>query len=387
MHNNKLYGIAAIFDNPDKIIAAAKKTVEAGYSKFDVNTPYPVHGMEKAMKLKPSKLGFITLVFGLTGSFLALFFMYWTMSLDYPMIIGGKPFFALPAFIPVTFEVTVLLATLATVIGMITFFFKFPENHHPLHDTNYMKQVSIDKFGLVIESVDKNFEIEKVKDFLNSLNPISIEEIYHKEKETYSVLEPRFLTFLFAIALVTSGSTYFILNKLLYMTPFNWMSEQLKLNPQKPSELFADGFGMRNPVKGTVARGFMPYLAKGQNNPTELLENPYLITEENIKLGKSKYLTFCSPCHGNYGDGDSRLRGQFPNPPSLHSQRARDFKDGMIYHVIVNGQNSMPSYAPYLNVEERWAVVNYIRVLQRAKNASDSDIQFVKKENLNNASN
>ncbi|MCS7053635.1 MAG: DUF3341 domain-containing protein [Ignavibacterium sp.] len=387
MHNNKLYGIAAIFDNPDKIIAAAKKTVEAGYSKFDVNTPYPVHGMEKAMKLKPSKLGFITLVFGLTGSFLALFFMYWTMSLDYPMIIGGKPFFALPAFIPVTFEVTVLLATLATVIGMITFFFKFPENHHPLHDTNYMKQVSIDKFGLVIESVDKNFEIEKVKDFLNSLNPISIEEIYYKEKETYSVLEPRFLTFLFAIALVTSGSTYFILNKLLYMTPFNWMSEQLKLNPQKPSELFADGFGMRNPVKGTVARGFMPYLAKGQNNPTELLENPYLITEENIKLGKSKYLTFCSPCHGNYGDGDSRLRGQFPNPPSLHSQRARDFKDGMIYHVIVNGQNSMPSYAPYLNVEERWAVVNYIRVLQRAKNASDSDIQFVKKENLNNASN
>lgn len=387
MHNNKLYGMAAIFDNPDKIIAAAKKTVEAGYSKFDVNTPYPVHGMEKAMKLKPSKLGFITLIFGLTGSFLALFFMYWTMSVDYPMIIGGKPFFALPAFIPVTFEVTVLLATLATVIGMITFFFKFPENHHPLHDTNYMKQVSIDKFGLVIESVDKNFEIEKVKDFLSSLNPISIEEIYYKEKETYSVLEPRFLTFLFAIALVTSGSTYFILNKLLYMTPFNWMSEQLKLNPQKPSELFADGFGMRNPVKGTVARGFMPYLAKGQNNPTELLENPYIITEENIKLGKSKYLTFCSPCHGNYGDGDSRLRGQFPNPPSLHSQRARDFKDGMIYHVIVNGQNSMPSYAPYLNAEERWAVVNYIRVLQRAKNASDSDIQFVKKENLKNASN
>jgi mono/diheme cytochrome c family protein len=192
---------------------------------------------------------------------------------------------------------------------------------------------------------------------------------------------------LFAIALVTSGTTYFVLNKLLYITPFDWMSTQLKLNPQKPSDLFSDGYGMRSPIKGTVAQGFMPYLSKGQPNPTELLENPYLITEENIKLGKSKYLTFCSPCHGNFGDGDSRLRGQFPNPPSLHSKRAQDFKDGMIYHVIVNGQNSMPSYAPYLNHEERWSVVNYIRVLQRAKNASESDIQFAKKENVKNASN
>lgn len=171
------------------------------------------------------------------------------------------------------------------------------------------------------------------------------------------------------------------------MTPFNWMSEQQKMTPQKASNLFSDGFGMRTPVKGTVAKGFIPYLAKGQTNPTEILDNPYLITEENIKLGKTKYLTFCSPCHGNFGEGDSRLRGQFPNPPTLHSKRAQEFQDGWIYHVIVNGQNSMPSYAPYLDVEERWAVVNYIRVLQRAKNATESDIQLSKKENLKNASN
>lgn len=387
MSNKNLYGLSAIFDSPDKIILVAKKTLEAGYKKFDINTPYPIHGIEKAIKLKPSKLGFITLVFGLTGAGLALLFMYWTMSIDYPMIIGGKPFFALPAFIPVTFEVTVLLATLSTVIGMIIFFFKFPENHHPLHDTSYLKSVSRDKYGLVIEATDKNFDFEKVKAFLESLNPIVIEEIYNKEKQKYSLLKPKFLTLLLSIALVTSGSTYFILNKLLYMTPFDWMMEQLKLNPQNKSEIFADGFGMRMPVEGTVARGFIPYLSKGQNNPTELLENPLPFTEKNIKLGKEKYLTFCSPCHGNFGDGDSRLRGQFPNPPTFHSQRAREFKDGMIYHIIVNGQNSMSTYAPYLNEEERWAIVNYIRVLQRAKNASESDIQFAKKENVKNASN
>jgi mono/diheme cytochrome c family protein len=385
--NKRLFGIAALFKTPDEIIRAAKKTAEAGYQKYDVHSPYPVHGIDRAMKLKPSKLGFITLVFGLTGSALALFLMYWTMSVDYPMIIGGKPFFALPAFIPVTFEVTVLLATLATVIGMITFFFRFPENDHPLHDTEYMKKVSRDHFGVVIEASDKHFDELKVREFLNSLHPISLEEIYYSEKETYPVLEPKFVTLLIVVALVTSGVTYFSLNKLLYMQPFTWMMEQPKLNPQQPSTLFADGFGMRTPVQGTVARGFLPYPYMGQNNPTEVLQNPFLPTKENLKLGEAKYLTFCSPCHGNFGDGDSRLRGQFPNPPSLHSSRAREFSDGMIYHIITNGQNIMPSYASQITREERWAIVNYIRVLQRAKNAKSSDLQVVNKETGNNASN
>ncbi|MGQ9642902.1 MAG: quinol:electron acceptor oxidoreductase subunit ActD [Ignavibacterium sp.] len=385
--NKKLFGIAALFKTPDEIVHAAKKTAEAGYQKYDVNSPYPVHGIDRAMKLKPSKLGFITLVFGLTGSALALLFMYWTMSVDYPMIIGGKPFFALPAFIPVTFEVTVLLATLATVIGMITFFFRFPENDHPLHDTEYMKKVSRDHFGLIIETSDKHFDESKVREFLNSLHPVSLEEIYYSEKETYPVLEPKFVTFLFVVALVTSGVTYFALNKLLYMQPFTWMMDQPKLNPQKPSTLFADGFGMRTPVQGTVARGFIPYPYLGQTNPTEVLKNPFLPTKENLKLGEQKYLTFCSPCHGNLGNGDSRLRGQFPNPPSLHSTRAREFSDGMIYHIITNGQNIMPSYASQITREERWAIVNYIRVLQRAENAKSSDLQVVNKETGNNASN
>lgn len=385
--NKRLFGIAALFKTPDEIIQAAKKTAEAGYQKYDVHSPYPVHGIDRAMKLKPSKLGFITLVFGLTGSALALLLMYWTMSVDYPMIIGGKPFFALPAFIPVTFEVTVLLATLATVIGMITFFFRFPENDHPLHDTEYMKKVSRDHFGVVIEASDKHFDESKVREFLNSLHPISLEEIYYSEKETYPVLEPKFVILLIVIALVTSGVTYFSLNKLLYMQPFTWMMEQPKLNPQQPSTLFADGFGMRTPVQGTVARGFLPYPYMGQNNPTEVLQNPFLPTKENLKLGEAKYLTFCSPCHGNFGDGDSRLRGQFPNPPSLHSSRARAFSDGMIYHIITNGQNIMPSYASQITREERWAIVNYIRVLQRAKNAKSSDLQVVNKETGNNATN
>lgn len=386
-NEKKIYGITALFKSPDEIISAAEKVADAGYNKFDVNTPYPVHGMDRAMKLKPSRLGFVTLVFGLSGAALALIFMYWTMSVDYPMVIGGKPFFALPAFIPVTFEVTVLLATVMTVVLMLALFFRLPDNKHPLHDTNYMKLVSKDHYGVIIESSDPEFDENKVKELLKSLNPVSTEIVYYPVEEKYPIFQPKFLMFLFITVLVVSGGTYFLLNKLMYMTPFDWMMEQDKLTPQKTSELFSDGFGMRKPVEGSVARGFIPYPFMGEDNPKEVLMNPFIPTKENIELGRKKYLTFCSPCHGDYGDGDSRLKGQFPNPPTLHSTRGREFSDGMIYHIITNGQNIMPGYSSQISRDERWAVVNYIRVLQRAKNASDSDLELAKKETGSNGTN
>lgn len=379
----KLFGIAATFKTPDEIIMVAKKVTGAGYIQFDVNTPYPVHGMDDAMKIKSSKLGFVTLVMGLTGATLALLFMYWTMSIDYRLVIGGKPFFAFPAFIPITFEVTVLLATVSTIIAMIALFFRLPDNKHPLHDTNYMKSVSVDKFGLVIEASDPKFNNETVSDFINKLNPVSVEWIYYPAEERYPIFQPKFLMFLGVIAVVVSGSTYFTLNKLLYMVPFNFMMDQEKLNPQKESDLFADGYGMRKPVEGTVARGFIPYPYLGESNPKEVLSNPYFPTKENLALGKVKFNTYCSPCHGYFADGDSRLRGQFPNPPSLHSNRAINFSDGMIYHIITNGQNAMPSYASQITREERWAIVNYVRVLQLAKNASQADLNEINKETGN----
>jgi len=386
-NEKKLYGIAATFKTPDEIIKAAKTTSNAGYISFDINTPYPVHGMDGAMKLKPSKLGFVTLIMGLTGASIALLLMFYTMSIEYPIVIGGKPFFALPAFIPITFELTVLLATLSTVGTMIALFFRLPDNKHPLHDTEYMKSVSNDKFGLVIESEDEKFNETEVLNFLKKLNPLTTELVYFPQEEAYPILQPKFLLFLISVAIVVSGVTYFSLNKLLIITPFNWMMDQEKVIPQKPSDIFADGRGMQLPVNGTVARGFIPYPYAGQTNPVEVLANPTLPTKENLELGKAKFFTYCSPCHGYFADGDSRLRGQFPNPPTLHSKRAKDFSDGMIYHIITNGQNVMPSYSSQITRDERWAIVNYVRVLQRAKNASDQDLIDMNKEAGSNVAN
>ena len=386
-NTRKLYGLTALFTKPDDIINAAEKVAAEGYTKWDVNTPYPVHGMDGAMKLKPSKLGFITLFFGLSGTASALLLMWFTLSVDFPMVIGGKPFFALPAFIPVTFELTVLLATVSTAVAMFVVFFNLPSNYHPLNATAYMSKVSLDHFGIVVEASDPKFDEVKVTALLKSLNPESVDAVYEKELIRYPILEPKFIAFLVSVALVVSLGTYLTLNKLMFIVPFNWMMNQDKIIPQSRSELFEDERGMRTPVEGTVARGFIPYLYKGIEEPVKYLSNPLLPTEKNLALGKEKFLTFCSPCHGNYGDGDSRLHGQFPNPPSLHSARIREFEDGRIYHVITNGKNVMPSYATQVNREERWAIINYIRVLQKAKNATEEDLELVKKESELNAAN
>lgn len=389
MHNSekKIHSVAALFETPNTIIHAAEEAVKAGYTKFDVHTPYPLHGMDRAMSLKPSKLGYVTLFFGLSGALFILLFIYWAMSLDYPMVIGGKPFFAFPAFIPVTFETTVLLAALSTVFGMLAVFFNLPNNTHPLHDTDYMKAVSSDHYGLTIDADDPKFNEANVNAFLNGLGAKSIEIIYYPEKEIYPIFQPKFIMLLAVVAVAVAAGTYVTLNKVMFITPFDWMMEQDKIVVQERSEFYSDEFGMRQPVDGTVARGFFPYEFAGQTAPQQTLSNPLIPTKESLELGQKKYLTYCSPCHGYYADGDSRLRGQFPNPPTLHSNRSREMSDGMLYHIITNGQNIMPPYAAQVTKEERWAIVNYIRVLQRAKNAQVSDLEKINKESVKNVEN
>jgi len=374
MKNNKLYSVSALFDSPDKIISATKKVSDLGYKKYDVHTPYPLHGMDKAMKLKPSLMGYFALAFGLTGTALALLLMTFTSVFDYPLNIGGKPSFALPAFIPITFELTVLLAAIGTVFSLLFVFFKMPNNSHPLHDTNYMKRCTSDRFGLTIESEDPLFDIDKVDKLLRDLGAVDVEKIYFPEEEKIPIFTKQFIVFLLVTAFIIGGATYFTLNKLMYYQPFNWMHEQARIDVESTSDFFKDGFGMREPVKGTVARGFIPEEYKNEPEKAEqFLINPLKVNEKNIALGKTKFLIYCSPCHGNYAKGNSRLKNNFPKPPSLHSKKVRNWADGRIYHIVTFGKGIMPSYAKQITRNERWAIILYLRTLQRAFNPKEED--------------
>ncbi len=377
--SNKLYAVAGLFDTPDEIASAARKVADEGYKHFDVHSSYPLHGIDSKMKMKRSPMGWFALGLALTGLLTGLALIYFTTNVDYPLVIGGKPLFALPAYVPVLFELTVLISTCGTVISMFVLFFKFPNNSHPLHDSDYIKKVSVDKFGVVIEAKNEKFELDKAKAFLTEIGSKEIQEIYFDEKEVshkHILFEPKFLSFLGFTAILVAVSAYSVLNIWLFLPPWDWMMEQSRLNAQGESEFYMDNAAMRIPVEGTVAKGFIPYPYKGEPELAgQFLANPFESTEDNLTEGEDKFNTYCSPCHGYFGEGDSRLNNLFPNPPTLHSEKVREWTDGRIYHVMTDGQNVMPAYDKIVTRDERWKIVLYIRALQKAKYANEEDLK------------
>jgi len=132
---------------------------------------------------------------------------------------------------------------------------------------------------------------------------------------------------------------------------------------------------MRMPVQGTIARGHLPS-ATGTQDEATALPNPLPRTKEVFAQGKAAYTDRCAVCHGAVGNGVGSLTAAYgAKPANLQSQQFRDYADGQIYWAIVNGKNAMPSQAADLTEEQRWAVVHYVRALQRAQNAKDEDLK------------
>ncbi len=177
----KIHGIIAEFDGPQALLRAARSVREAGYSRFDAHSPFPVHGMDKAMGEQRSPLGFIVGILGAAGCGGALLLQWWTSAVDYPLIVGGKPFFSLPAFIPITFELTILLAAFGAVFGML-FLNRLPKLFHPLFYSEQFKRVTDDGFFISIEARDPEFQEEKTRAYLESLDSTLIEVIHEPEE-------------------------------------------------------------------------------------------------------------------------------------------------------------------------------------------------------------
>ena len=140
--------------------------------------------------------------------------------------------------------------------------------------------------------------------------------------------------------------------------------------------------GSTRPIPaGAIPRGFRPYEITTMEEASKHL-NPLPRSKEVLLHGQQLFNSYCLPCHGSYGEGDGTVtslpnwpRPLFARPPSLQSEKIRDYKDGQIFHVISMGQSTMPSYAEKLNEEERWSVIHYIRALYRAKHPSAEDLK------------
>lgn len=143
-----------------------------------------------------------------------------------------------------------------------------------------------------------------------------------------------------------------------------------------PSVKAQEEGSMRQPVPGTIARGHLPYQFKGNpQGASARLKNPLKKTRTVLNRGREMYGVYCKVCHGEMGEGDGTIVPKFPRPPSLQTDKIRGYSDGMIYHIITEGQNLMPSYAVQVKPKDRWAIIHFLRVLHRAKKPTAADLK------------
>ena len=174
-----VFGVAAEFSCARDLYHAAEKIRDAGFQKWDVFSPFPIHGMDEAMGLGRSVLGKVVFLGGLVGFLVAVALEFGPTSFLYPMIVGGKPanFFTVPAFFPIMFELTILVSAFTAVIGMLLMN-GLPRLNHPLFNWDRFKKVTEDKFYAVIESDDEKFSARPVEEFLASLGGTNITAIH-----------------------------------------------------------------------------------------------------------------------------------------------------------------------------------------------------------------
>ncbi|MFW5682045.1 MAG: DUF3341 domain-containing protein [Phycisphaeraceae bacterium] len=184
----RVYGLMAEFDTVDGVMVAAEAVRDAGYRKFDVHSPFPIHGIDEAMGIKPTFLPWVTLVVGLTGTLAGAFLAIYTMGIyldiaelpemlkGYEYLISGKPSVSLPAYIPVIFETTILAAAIATVFGMYLLN-KLPMLYHPLLAKRAFRRATSDRFYVVIESRDQKYDPDRTADFLRDQGALGVEVV------------------------------------------------------------------------------------------------------------------------------------------------------------------------------------------------------------------
>lgn len=171
-----LYGLIAEFDDPEALLAAAEKTRDAGYKKFEAYTPMPIHGLDEAVGYRGTRLPWVIFGAGLTGAIGMFSLQTWINLVEYPMNIGGRPLFSWPAFIPATFEGMVLLSAFAAVFGMIAAC-GLPRPYHPVFNAPNFERASVDRFFLCIEAADPKFELKRTRQFLESLGPLAVSTV------------------------------------------------------------------------------------------------------------------------------------------------------------------------------------------------------------------
>lgn len=447
------FGWIAEYADENKLLDAARQVRDSGYTRTDAFTPFPVHGIDEALGIKPTVLPWFTLCAGFTGITVALTMQWWMNAVDYPYIISGKPYASWPAFIPVAFELTVLFSAFTTVFAMLGLN-GLPRFSNPVFSNPRFDRTTDDRFFLWIDSRDKYFNSDKVKSLLSSSGALTVEEVREDDSPTEVPKPILFAIIAFILATLIPGAIVLNMRNAKSESPrlhvFFDMDFQPSKHAQASTTIFDDGRVQRPPVAGTVARGELgvsdPYslgydptataamssseattklvsfqqdspssatnsdaaakpagavehaqdsapaagaaqaapaaAADAEPNYAWVTELPIAADDKLFETGRRKFEQNCSVCHGfaGYGDGlvsqraSALAQGYWLQPTSLHEPRIQQQPVGRLYYTIANGKGKMGGYAASLTPEERWAVVFYVRALQRSQNAQPSDV-------------
>jgi len=374
--SNRAFSVLGLFDSPQQLMEAIPAVKKGVTARLDAYTPYPIHGMEDALGLRKSPVGGMVFIMGLIGAISALAFELWTEGADYPLVTAGKPVFSWQAFVPIMFEVTVLFACFTSGLGMLFLLNRLPFFRHPMLRSRSMPHITRDKFALAVEADGQALDVDAITKTLREAGAKTIEVL--EEPAPLGPVSPNFLMrVVIGIGIACLGVgyiTYWAVKLFPVSIPVVHMLDQPRLDAQREDAFFPDGSGMRMPVAGTVARSQMPFMIRNEAEAS-LLGNPLPRSQKVLETGRQEFNTYCSVCHGILGNGVPSLTAAYgAKPANLVAEKIRNYPDGLIYYVIMKGKNAMPSYAADLTQDERWSVVHYVRVLQRALNAKDTDI-------------
>jgi len=366
--------LVATFGDERDILSATRKARAAGLTVLDVYTPFPVHGLDAAAGVKPTKLPWICFALGLSGAAAKLWYQIWTSATSWPVNVGGKPVNSVPAFVPVTFEIMVLFAAVGTVLA-----FLIVSRLRPGRKPAFVyDRTTDDRFTLVLVQDDAGFDVEAVRRMLEPSGLLGMTErietpVENPQRGSF-LLRPGF------IGLMGAGVLLFTL--LTYLTPRDFtepnlmilpgMARSVPYDPFSVNENFPDGKTLRMPVAGTIARGFAPIdSSRSEETAAAVRAATAGLTPDEIhtidERATTVFSTFCQPCHGASGAGDGLIvQHGFPPPPSLAAANALHLKDGQMFNIITYGRGNMPSLGHRVGRDDRWLAIRHVRQLQKA---------------------
>lgn len=357
------------FAREEGVLAATGEARRLGFPVVDVYTPYPVHGVDKAMGLAPSRLGILCFALGLAGAVLKMGFQYWTHAVDWPLNLGGRPLNSWPAYVPVTFEVMVLMSGLGTVLAFFLLSRLYPGKQPLGPDAG----ATDDRFVLVIEAKGAASDPADVLALYRACGAESVAEQEERDAPPSDGTGWRIFRWGLAAALVL----VVLLNLSVGGDPgvpnvdfLPGMLEHVSYPSYATHPDLPGGMVMQPALKGTIARGQIPlhYAATPEDaeRAGRELFSPIPVKDPELRRrGGRVFENHCAVCHGAGGMGDGPVtRRGVPPPPPLMNERATRMPEGQIFHVLTYGQGNMASYAGQLSPEDRWAAVSHVMGLQ-----------------------